>query len=1186
MAYDFNLTQIDNTDTFKEWADKCNAIIDGLNSTDFVTNAEGIVTVASNQTISGQKTFSQSVTFSGGFTTTANYTLGGTAGVINTPTFTVNSGGLTIGDGFQAIGARGISFKASSAADAASIKFENAGTPQKLVFDYAGSGGIFEIGDGNKLALGGSSPTLTVNNYDWNLPATSPGSTASILKWTGSGNNLSWLAESTLATDIVTDVRDILQNSNFTLPVNLIPVGTMIAVDARILDSWPTAGSPAEYTIWNGAPSWIPCDGQTLSYDENASPSDTTYKEVVELLEGTNSPTADSTILPDTIGSPAEDPIGGNAIVYLIKYKSDDTTAFAVSTRTGAAGVDGINLFDTSGTEVGSFDIVGGKIGLNIDTSLFSFAGDGALTANADTAATADTLAKRDSDGALTVAVPTADGHATTKAYVSQAIDNERGSVIAFPELTDGHQSFGGNRSPDPDRYGLTVVDRYGRGVFGGESISGRNGATATDSSSPKGWFNAFSPITDKEAIFERTLITSNNYFFIDSDGIIYGTGDNSYGEIGQRDRGTATDFTDYYNYLHRGDEAYNDTSVENPIPALLPQKTAWPANAVTIDTITHNTTKGHDEPLLIAKTKDGVGNEYVNNDRLQGLETYQTDSEVPYTRGWIIGASLGQYGALGFGVPGISTSTPYTSTGAVVFGLASGGKSLWTIFGITDAERESGITTTMSADSTFTGKVNKRFHYYKRNATEAGGLGETNGEALTAWRTALGLSGGETFDDYSYYIKKVVVSNLTSHLLVGKPGNESDNELWSAGYGGYGQIGNGQPKTNNRVHAPALGTGITPSLSVSTVAGTNNQVFESTTAHGFEDFEMLKIGTTSRYYIVRGDENNQNLTTRFRLFLDETYALAAIRDGGRTNAYQRTSWASVILTHYKKLKGIFDISAGHKDGTQDYVIVRRTADTTTDSAQLDALPESEFDQVTVMTWGHNSFGALGHGDTVTRATPTVVSLGTTDRPVDIIAVAEGANSFVITENSDGNRSIYVTGIVNHGLADIGSTADTTPVVTSFTKSTTIDSGWWVKRVFVTAGSSGTMTGFLGGHLWIVAQSKTNSDLHALFAGGYNNYSLLGFGGLNSGTIPGIPTANYVRIPFPEDPKNIIAMRADNGSGSFALCKTEENGETAEEFALKFGRMYGCGMAQQGFGNPKLENQNAWHPMDGQVLST
>jgi hypothetical protein len=1179
MAYDFNLTQIDNTDTFKEWADKCNAIIDGLNSTDFVTNADGIVTVSSNQTITGRKTFSQLLDLTGGFTTSANYTLGGTAGVINTPTFTVNSGDTTIGSGFQAIGARGISFKASSTADAASIKFENSGTPQKLVFDYAGSGGIFEIGDGNKLALGGSSPTLTVNNYDWNLPATSPGSTASILKWDGSGNNLSWLAESTLANAIVNDVRDILQNSNFTLPVNLIPVGTMIAVDARILDSWDVINSPEEYTIWSGAPGWIPCDGQTLSYDENASPVDTTYQELVELLEGIDSPSG-STTLPDTVGSPGEeDPIGGNAIVYLIKYKSDDTTSFAVSTRTGTAGADGINLFDTSNAEVGSFDIIGGKIGLNINTDDFEFGAGGelSLVEEIDIAATGNTLAKRDSDGTLTVAEPTANGHAATKAYVSQAINDERGSVRAFPELIDGHQAFGGDRNSPA--FGMTVVDRYGRGVFGGNSQGNRNGWPS--SSYPRGWFNAFSPVTDKEANFERTAITTLNYFFIDSDGIIYGTGSNSYGQIGQRDRGNNTDFTDYYNYFRspmRGGP-YNDINVENPIPAMLPQKTAWPANAVTVDIITHSTTFGGSYPLIVVKTKDGVGNEYVNNDRLQGLKSYQTDSGVPYTRGWLIGASRNSNGALGFGVPGSSAATNYTSTGAVVFGLDSAAKSLWTIFGITDAEREAGITTTISADSTFTGKVNKRFHYYKRNATEAGGLGETNGEALAAWRTELGFTGSETFDDYSYYIKKVVVSNFTSYLLVGKPGNESDNELWSAGWGASGQIGNGTTDTHVRAHVPALQSGRTLSLTISTVAGTSNQVFESTTAHGFEDFEMLKIGTSNtRYYIVRGDENNQNLTTRFRLFPDfqEPRALKAIRDGGRSYAYQRSNWASVALTHYEKLKGIFDISVGHTESSYDYVIARRTVDTTTDSAELDALPESEFEQVTVMSWGRNTNGQLGHGDISTRRViPRVVSLGTTDRPVDIIAGAETGTSFVITENSDGNRSIYVTGRRGDGLTDVGTTSGST---TSFTKSTTIDSGWWVKKVFVTAGTT-WRTGFTG-KIWIVVQSKANPDVYALFAGGYNHFTLLGFSG------SAIATKNYVRVPFPEDPKNIIAMRSDYESASFALCKTEEDGETAAEFALKSGRMYGCGYALWRFGNTHLGNQNTFHPMDGQVLST
>jgi len=79
-----------------------------------------------------------------------------------------------------------------------------------------------------------------------------------------------------------------------------------------------------------------------------------------------------------------------------------------------------------------------------------------------------------------------------------------------------------------------------------------------------------------------------------------------------------------------------------------------------------------------------------------------------------------------------------------------------------------------------------------------------------------------------------------------------------------------------------------------------------------------------------------------------------------------------------------------------------------------------------------------------------------------------------------------------------------------------------------------------------------------------------------------------MRIRFPEDPKNIVAMQTSNGQSYFALCKTEEAGETAEEFAAKAGRVYGTGFASYYLGqnNNEQNHRPSWHPVDGQILST
>ncbi len=1402
MAYDFTLTRIDNTDTFKEWADKCNAIIDGLNATDFVTNTEGIMTLASNQTVTGIKTFSQSTNFSGSVLITGDYSFGGTTGTISTSTLNISSGSSTTGDGIQLIGAKGIGFKSSASSNAASLKFENAGTPEKLQFNYAGSEtGIFEIATGNKLALAGTSPVLTVNNYDWNLPGTSPGTTASLLRWSGGGSpDVEWFAQSTLEGNIATSVRSLLQAENFTLPVNLIPVGTMIAVDARILDSWATEGSPAEFTKWDGAPGWLPCDGQTISYDENASPADITYKEIVELLEGLNSPSVSgSTTLPDTIGSPSdEDPIGGNAIVYLIKYKSDDATAFAVSSVTGASGADGVQLYNSAGAAVSSFDITGGKIGLNIDTADFTFGSGGelSLTADIDTTATANTIAKRDSTGALAVGEPTADDHAATKAFVDKVV-GERGSTISFPELMDGHQSFADKE------LSLSLVGRGGRGLATGINRFERHGERISEGTmvANRG-FNTFSPVTDQDAIFKRTICTANNFFFIDNDDIIYGTGRNAEGQIGQKDRGTTGDFETFYTQYHQsGQQPYNDDFVELPVPALLPQKSEWSANAVTVDTVAYSNSA--DNPTIVVKTKDGIGNEYESGSRTQGLEKYETDSSVPYTRGWLIGSSDNTYGSIGLGtnfsgeivtttsnghnrgtaitlgaatsvlsegilipggrrkilvggqevrqvftaaqmnqgpnnfniqnntntvqyyafldeddsggpepgnaykfyifavapisitnvrtggsirpqigfrrdndgvfdyfamtltsrassftpivrvptakssverdlpaiaklvyfaqeetdddgeegekfpfdyndkiilqglqestfemgsseniVPATNARTSYTTSGPRVFGIQGAGASLWATFGATDTERESGISAALAADTTFKDKINKRFHYYKRNATLAGGLGVDDSAALAQWKTNLGFSGSETFNQFSYYVKKSAVSERGSWLIVGKPGNESDNELWFAGSSATGQSGNGDTSGAITRHVPVV-FGST-SVAGGSITQQSSGVFKKSTDHGYEDFERLEV-RNKFYYIVRGDTQNRNLSNRFRLFESASDAFDAIIEkdpnssgiaAANSNKYADDAITEAVIRHYPKLKGVFDISIGTSsiESAHDYVLVRRTTDTTSDTNQLDALAESSLasDKINVLGFGSNRQRQLtASGDQ--KVFPISIQLNTTDKPVDIIAISNSNVSFVVTENtSTAARTLKVAGDSSTGLTDTGVITGNTG---GFISSETLSSSWSVSKVFAQAGVNSTNLSTV----FIVAESKTTAGNYALFAAGKNLKERFGtpHGVDNTGVAVAID--NYIRVPFPEDPSNIVSIQGiqgTSGPATFALCKTPESGETAEEFSAKPGRVYGAGLSKHYFGNESSAITHTWHQIDGQIVST
>ena len=62
-------------------------------------------------------------------------------------------------------------------------------------------------------------------------------------------------------------------------------------------------------------------------------------------------------------------------------------------------------------------------------------------------------------------------------------------------------------------------------------------------------------------------------------------------------------------------------------------------------------------------------------------------------------------------------------------------------------------------------------------------------------------------------------------------------------------------------------------------------------------------------------------------------------------------------------------------------------------------------------------------------------------------------------------------------------------------------------------------------------------------------------------------------------------MQTVNGQYCVALCKTEESGETAAEFAAKAGRVYGTGFAKNYLDTGFVNESPTWFPIDASILS-
>jgi hypothetical protein len=497
------------SDTFSQWADKCNAIIDDLNDSVFLT-PEGVVTVSTTQAISGTKTFNgpvvaaESLTSSGGFES------------VGTKAFTVKNTSTRIeSQTFDVVGSAGVIFK-STAEDVTGPRLHPVADPgdDTLVFDTSmpgGIGGTLRVSSGNTLHLEGPNPTLKVDDSTWTLPSSSSTPAGNlVLSGFGSGGSVevNWQTQTELADVLAPAVSDAIANQGLTLLAEVVPVGTIITAENNILTGWP-----AGFLKDTRYPGWIPMKGQTITSTQDSGE----YNDLVKFLGG---PGATTTTLKNysdgQVPFPTQSTPGQTDVTYLIKYKKDPVTSFSLTSGSGVK-------LEKGSTTVSSIGIEGGTISLKTDSNDFEYS-SGALKLKGTTAeATPNTLAKRDSAGRLKAVAPAVSGDVATKGYVDALVSGTPGPVASLCEkMSNGCYYMDSDGEPGQ----LSLVDREARGRYWGPNTSFKSSGAPVTSTMTGISNNPISSLTGQPANVRRVFQTGSAIYQIDENDIIYVSGD------------------------------------------------------------------------------------------------------------------------------------------------------------------------------------------------------------------------------------------------------------------------------------------------------------------------------------------------------------------------------------------------------------------------------------------------------------------------------------------------------------------------------------------------------------------------------------------------------------------------------------------------------------------------------------
>lgn len=1067
-----DLEPIDFTYNFAGWASTFNQMLQGLQAAEFATG-DSYVDVDTAQTIDGNKIFIAAASFNSGFSSQGNVTL-------NDGTLTLNSADINIttatrenGD-VRFIGSRGINLLSSATSLGFNFGFANPESQNNLILGFESGSSFFTFASNVTPRVTNS--TIVFGNSTWVVPANP--SVDSVMRWNPSTSALQWQTKSALVDELAADVIENLTFTEVTLGAELIPVGTIIDIDATAVENWENGGEANALF-----PGWLFLDGSTISKITNPE-----YTLIVDLLNPGNNT---ATLLDST----------GGANVKLIKYARDAVTTF----RLGADR--GIRITQNS-VEVGEVSLNGGQyvIQARVDGTTLVYDDNDALRTGPDVPLY--------NSGRLTTSAPVSLSDAANKEYVDNSLSSisNIGSTLSLPEAVDGFSYVDSS-------YSLSLVDRS----YTARGWGVKRHSSFFDEENNNLHFHAFNPYNDSIVKWKKSIITRGQYYFIDESNIIYAYGDNSLGEIAQQNRGSSGNEAQYYSMLTDA-QPYNRSDINQLLPAFLPASSVWPANVVTFESATGSVGDvgaGSGVTHLTIKTQDGFDRSFILGDRANGLVRYFDSQNRAYTRGFYLSIGPNSAGQFGNG----NTTSTTRSSGATVWGPSGAARMLWLNYALLDSERPglaAALTNPASVEN-----YRRRFNWFKPNVIDAIGA--------TTWRTQTGLPNNVNYSQFNRYIKKVVRTTNAHYAIVGAPGDELNNEIWCSGNNSGGSFGNGKTDSSNTDFTPMLvGTAANLGVGIITTVGvSSSSVFRraDNAAHNFLAFETLTVGTTI-LYIIPGDAASNNLSTQFRLFASLSNAVTAFINGGTTGAYTSTTLASTNFAYRARLKGVYDISAARtvEDTSDDSILLKIAKTQNANSAALDSLSENNILTNEVWAVGRNASSRLAVNSTSSHITsPTITSFTLAGAPAPtkiekILVSNHTQTSFAL----DSNGYLWHSGALALGLAGTNSLSGSNQ---TWTRALTLDSYRVVKFFLI---DSNTSIGGIGtnSRLFIVCQERNNPNKRFLFAGGRNRG-----GGLGTKTRYAEFTPTYLRIAFSEDPQNIVEM-CGVAHRSFALCRS------------------------------------------------